>query len=288
MSRTIEVLLIIGIFVNLIKGADLVLRPHQQKWLQLKCDSLALWLDYTRPLKWYEAKQGGKKLLIIFDWLFGSILFLGGYWLERKRIYLVLAAAFSLLVVNGIRTVSNEVKFQEWLIKHITMEHYPIHSPFDYFLKLNRWIEIRVNQWLFKSDSISDYLLRPLVVCLLGVFSVASMLGILRLLFYFRVHFFSTSSSSEATPLFYPVAMLCGGLAVLIGMLTFEIIPTAIGCVFILAFTLLLLSLESLLQVGRAIVWRIAEYSKGAFAAILLLVTVLLGVAEAYFRFLKQ
>ena len=49
MERAVDVLFVVGVIVNLVKGADLILRPHQQKWLQDKCNSLALYLDYTKP-----------------------------------------------------------------------------------------------------------------------------------------------------------------------------------------------------------------------------------------------
>lgn len=56
MTRTLELLLIVGILLNLVKGADLLLRPYQQKWLQEKWDSMTLRLHYTKPLDWYFQK----------------------------------------------------------------------------------------------------------------------------------------------------------------------------------------------------------------------------------------
>ena len=50
MQLTVEILLIVGILVNLIKGADLILRPHQQKLVQDRIETLALWLDYKSVL----------------------------------------------------------------------------------------------------------------------------------------------------------------------------------------------------------------------------------------------
>src|SRR5260370_42404468 len=57
MQRTVEILLVLGILVNLVKGADLLLRAHQQRWLQDKFELLALKLDYTRPIEWYLKKS---------------------------------------------------------------------------------------------------------------------------------------------------------------------------------------------------------------------------------------
>jgi hypothetical protein len=58
-QRAIEILLVLGVLVNLIKGADLLLRPHQQKWLQTVCDALALWLDDSRLLQWHVRPDMG-------------------------------------------------------------------------------------------------------------------------------------------------------------------------------------------------------------------------------------
>lgn len=54
MKSIIDGLFVIGLLVNLTKGADLILRPAQQKWIQSKTESLALLLDYTHPIRWYS------------------------------------------------------------------------------------------------------------------------------------------------------------------------------------------------------------------------------------------
>lgn len=51
-----------------------------------------------------------------------------------------------------------------------------------------------------------------------------------------------------------------------------------------LGFSLLLLIVELCLKILRAIVWRIAEYKRGAFAAIILIVTIILGITDFYLK----
>jgi hypothetical protein len=46
-----------------------------------------------------------------------------------------------------------------------------------------------------------------------------------------------------------------------------------------------LLFAEIILGILRALVWRIVEYNRGAFAAIVLIVTVALGLVDMYLRF---
>src|SRR6266850_7536554 len=64
MERTVEILLVIGLLVNLLKGADLILRPHQQKWLQDKFETLVLWFDYAKPIDWFIKKDAAKKVYV--------------------------------------------------------------------------------------------------------------------------------------------------------------------------------------------------------------------------------
>jgi len=45
----------LGLMIQFTKLADLLLRPHQQAWVQRVAESIALNLEYLRPLGWYPA-----------------------------------------------------------------------------------------------------------------------------------------------------------------------------------------------------------------------------------------
>ena len=79
MKRVVELLFIIGLLINLTKGADLMLRPYQQKWIQSKTETLALWLEYAYPLKWLgklTTRKAHIVIAIIAVALYYSIFFL--------------------------------------------------------------------------------------------------------------------------------------------------------------------------------------------------------------------
>src|SRR3982751_2046420 len=85
MQRTVELLLGIGILLNLCKGADLILRPHQQKWIQEKTNQLAKRLDYTTShFGWYFNQMSARLLLLPVGFV-ACGWFYGGSALESYR-----------------------------------------------------------------------------------------------------------------------------------------------------------------------------------------------------------
>src|SRR2546423_4654285 len=65
MQRTIDILFVVGILVNLVKGADLILRPHQQKWLQDRWVSMTQRLDNIKPMDWFFQQDHIKKFFYV-------------------------------------------------------------------------------------------------------------------------------------------------------------------------------------------------------------------------------
>ena len=62
---------------------------------------------------------------------------------------------------------------------------------------------------------------------------------------------------------------------------------TSIICLTVITISVGIVLMELFLKFVRGAAWRIAEYNKGAFAAILLLLTVFLGVIDVYLRLQK-
>jgi hypothetical protein len=46
---------LVGVVLCLTKGADLLLRPHQENALKRQLESLTLWLSYANPLVYYKS-----------------------------------------------------------------------------------------------------------------------------------------------------------------------------------------------------------------------------------------
>lgn len=258
MQRTVDILLVIGILVNLIKGADLVLRPHQQKWLQKKFESLALWLDYTKPLKWYMSLVHKKVYSVLFFTapfivialpLAPSIVKSGIaplWWGVFVVVFGIIATIVTIASAFGISNLEDDLPSER--------------PPFYDVLSLGQY-------WLINSDSFAQQLLRHLLV-------VATSVGLWLIISSTKTNIFGKGG--------FLIEILNG-----IVFLTFCFITWgfAASSFLIIIFVLILLAAEVMLKFFRGLVWRIVEYNKGAFAAIVLIVTIVLGVTEFYLKY---
>jgi len=251
-------LLVIGMLINFVKGAELILRPHQQKWLQDKCDTLALRLDYTSPLKWYM--ESG----VIQKW----------FWLLYE---LVIICAFVVYVFsNRSLNIYNLAALVCFILSIVLLGR----EKSKFILVSGLWKRLITEvtgkerdpmAWMLEGRTISESIYKQLVVSGFGL--------ICCYLFYlflteWILHVFQLG--------LYLILMTIYGLV---------ITPLAIiglANILVMLVSVLIFVTELMLVFIRGIVWRIAEYYKGAFAAILLLITGALGMAEVYFRFLKK
>jgi hypothetical protein len=64
-KTTIVILFIIGTLANLLKGADLLLRPHQKKKIQERAETLTLWAEETKPVEWYAKLTSPKAQFVL-------------------------------------------------------------------------------------------------------------------------------------------------------------------------------------------------------------------------------
>lgn len=259
MSRTVEILLIIGILVNIIKGAELILRPHQQRWLQANFETLVLWFDYTKPFDWFIKREGAKKIYrpeyaAIFPFCIGmGIVFnvitrFGWYW------WVILIILFFIyLTVNDVRGL-NPGEYSEDNIPAL----------------LSAKVEFRLIGWLFGSRSVRQQFIRHLIVITAGTIAF--------FLYYTIQHMIPVQRNVIPIVL---VSLIWGLLSLpIIAIVMFGILSLSM-----LIFSFLCLIIELLLRIIRGVAWRIAEYHKGAFAAIILIITVALGLTEFYLNF---
>jgi hypothetical protein len=156
------------------------------------------------------------------------------------------------------------------------------HNPLD---KKRMNLASGVANWLLNSETSTQTIFRPFLFALIAAaFSFSFVTGI----HAFALHL---KANNKLILWYVPIAV---GLALLgliyIRITAFVIVVVGLGAIsFMMLLTaLLFLVLELSLKCIRGFAWRIAEYNKGPFAAILLLFTALLGIAEVYLRFLKQ
>lgn len=256
MQRTVEILLVIGILVNLIKGADLILRPHQQKWVQDKFETLTLRLSDTKPLTW-------------FGYITNPVIF----WVLALIIGFPLAYALGqpLLFANTLKDLS----FYTGLV---LLSLWNMNKANTYATGFISYIGNAKEKKGGKSYSFRTFIKRFLRVSLSFII-LCSLIGI--------AMYILSSVWLNFSPHSRPISRL--------ELLRISFIPAwpfifhflsiLTVCSLIIFAAGLLLIIEILLVFIRAICWRIAEYNKGAFAAIILIVTIALGVTEFYLKY---
>jgi hypothetical protein len=251
MQRTVEILLVIGVLVNLVKGADLLLRPHQQKWLQEKVETTTLWLTYLKPLRFYKtlSKRNSQIVIAVIASAYYGFLILQLAVIHEAVVtssikFFVFPSPgnklfgdlFLKVVVLGfgIGTIQFAFPAIRWLLEGTRFQYFLLKfSLFVFLLLITFGIAIALNA--IDSPILKQLILNALILCTL--FLLVSLL-----------------------------LVLSAGVTVII-------------------YSILLLLLEGLLILLRGIAWRIAEYNKGAFAAIIVIITITLGITEVYLRF---
>jgi hypothetical protein len=267
MFRSIDVLTLIGIVLNLVKATDLILRPHQQRWVQAKFESLTLLLEYTRPLRWFAGLSQASLIFIVYaltgayvafrmgriiDWLGHFIPPLAG---SREPPFGAYVFGIVVMLIVGFSKYRS-AEAMEWIIHgdHSTRAPHETIHPFLFVLRF-LWITLRfcfsfVLVDLFVYGTMSIVLTKRISLIPYSSFDYR----------LFRIALFSG--------MFYLFSLLA-------------IVPV---CTLISGITIVLFILEILLKVSRAVCWRIVEYNKGVVAAITLILTVALGALDIYLK----
>src|SRR5580658_10717299 len=73
-KAALDIATISGIILCVTKGAELLLRPHQEETLKQHLESLTLWLSYANPLVYYR-KVVNRRILNIIGLLVGLATF---------------------------------------------------------------------------------------------------------------------------------------------------------------------------------------------------------------------
>jgi hypothetical protein len=119
-------------------------------------------------------------------------------------------------------------------------------------------------------------------LCIVVLTSAVAFCFFLLLFLGLRILNLMLAESAIGTILFFTAGLIV--------LLIITIISSILTYLIILGFFLLItalifLILESLLKLFRAFAWRLVEYNKGAWAAIVLVLTLVLGVMDLFFRF---
>jgi hypothetical protein len=258
LGKALDAVFIIGLLVNVVKLADLILRPHQQKRLQEWCEGMTVRLEDLKPLGWFQILGTAKASRIL--------LFIG--FLE----FFVVALLAGLAPSHGDR-ISTDIRIVQGLAILLSFASMP------YIL---RRAGPRMMTWLFANQKPWIFVRRYAISVVFGLVALFLYQGLLWLLLWIIFHnqtslgdFFDGIDNSRSPARWG----LMAGLLLCWPFFTFFWIAIQVGalalwCVVILAIA------EGILKLARAIAWRLVEYNKGVFAALTLIATAAVGIAD--------
>ena len=248
MRITVDVLLIVGLILNFVKAGDLILRPHQLKWFQDRFEHLTLWLDFTKPLKALKTLTS-----------------------DDGRLALLMLA-----YVPAIVFFAATQALQTPEPKGVSLITYLNFGILIFLIKRG----LPVTSWLLGDGRVSSFLKRFLVL------SIGQLAALVPLVLSGLSTAYLSDHSKEH--LLLGVLFVVDAL-VLFALVLLNLVYSTIwlACFLTIVASSILLILEMLLKFARGIAWRIVEYNKGAFAAIVLIVTVALGLIDFYLKFYK-
>jgi hypothetical protein len=253
----LDTLLALGILVNLVKGGDLLLRPHQRRKVQALCERLHRRLASQRPI------AGLQRLAS-----------------ERGQRRLMLVGSGEFLVVVGA-----DVSLDMWSGGSATIGSFGVLLCAGAMLLsvLSRPLVTRLGgpklmRWLLGDLRCFAFLRRFAVVCIAGM----TVLGMYQAILWGAASLLGTGDPFDTLAL--PLEQVGPGtLVVGVGLLVawppfvyFWILTQVAGAALSMCVLTRLGGL--LLTVVRALAWRVAEYNKGAWAALVLGTTVVLGL----------
>jgi hypothetical protein len=247
-----DVTLTLAVLIQITKASDLLLRKHQQDWVNRFCDSVALKLDEIKPLTWFRMVRSRlvQKVLvgltIILFALINTFGFLGAF----VRVGDDNDYGWLIIISGVVSIIGNIFVLFKWgpnVVDDIFFE-----DRFSAFLKTwGRfcWSKYRV--------------LLPVGLFLNWVVPFL---------------FFGALGSNLGSWLIVSIPALAFSIY---QSLAFMGVMSGLMVIFA---QLILYCLSILVVIFRAIVWRVVEYNKGAWAALTLIVTVALGVFDVYMR----
>jgi hypothetical protein len=252
LSSALTVTVIVGVLLTSLKAGDLVLRPHQQQWLLAKLEDATLWLDYRRPIAWYRS-------------LLSPIV------LELAA--LVATFATYTVVFSWARiSVPTLLDSQQFggivaLVLFFPMIRYA-----------HRLSTIMLAMMAGKKDEYHGRTYGPGLFLVRSTEAIATLLAgfVVAVVLAYCIQLFPLIGLQQITFGIYPELL---ALAV-ISAFPFAMEVIAIAIVFALVSSLIALIgvAHVALIFVRGLCWRIIEYNKGAWAAIVVIVTVILGI----------
>jgi hypothetical protein len=250
----LNALVIVGALISFLNLGDLLLRPQQKEAFHRFIENLTLALDYTRPMIWF-ARLGERKFAVVWPIISALLVFLAD---PRIR---MIGGTPALLVDLWSNTFRVQTRGLFFLGSNTKFGYAFVAINLLIILTTFWLIGSRVTVFLASGKRIIIFIVRVLAMyAATVVFAFALMAG----------------ATYNQTSLSYAIVGVPGLL-----LLSVPIVIVTIG-MLMMSLTLLLFALRLFLKVSRAICWRVVEYSKGAWAAVIAILTAALGIYKAF------
>jgi hypothetical protein len=250
----VDVLTALGVLLNLTKGAELLLRPHQERWLKDRIETITLWLSYLRPLNYYK-RIVSPGVILALVLAFGLTMY-PVFHPFLLRLWVITEHTDPVVYFSGL------------ILMFITFASYrKLNTPLFYLVSGK-----------YNKDHGLPFGLRDLTaayakVCLtLGCFS-CMFIGLQYLALSLYVHRAVRRDAS-----------ILGSTLVAQFALLYDIAAYSFVVGIILVATLTFVLAQGVILALRGLAWRITEFNKGPVAAVSIVVTVLCGLLDAYLR----
>lgn len=274
-EAVVDGLFLAGVLINLVKGGDLLLRKHQREALQRAAETTALVLDETRPLRWFR----------LFSWRVSRIvLIIVGLLTIGASVYLGRVDGLGTTgILGAVRNTSPGLALIWDVMFNIAVTAAVLGAGFLFVPWLLAFI--------FEDTNFASFLARYMLFTLVGGFAVgiAHVLGALPLFWIEPL-----GGNAEVPKSFIGYALSLRGLTDVLFLVDgIEILYatyfiTVVAGFLAIVVQITLACMAFFVVFLREVVWRIVEYDKGAWAAILLLLTIGLGISEVWLKTTKK
>jgi hypothetical protein len=258
MKNLLDLAFFVSVSLVLIKLGDLVLRPHQERWLKDKLETLTLKLSYQKPV--YRLFNYLSKPIVF--WL--TAFLIGGPVAHElgKPLFKITSQTDGLvylaLLVVSVPNFKKAADLTKSTVEYIAGKLEPVEN----YGFLN---------YLYRFTSV---VIRYAFICI--VISALVYLAFKAFLVFFRGQSWYYFDRDLARVAFIPMWPFIFFLYTII----------VVGVLVIIASGLLFIC-HILLLIIRGTLWRVVEFNKGPFGAIIIIVTAVLGVIDAIVKLKK-
>lgn len=267
-DSTIDLLLFIGILSNVIKGGELILVKEQREQVQKFAEKTSLFLRNLKPLESLKlfSVEKVRFLTLVLSGIF-VLQFLIALYFSMDQVSKYVEGHLALLVTGLISFCLGWFMLPRFISK--------------YGHQLSVWLYSHGKGMLFVGRFLTFYALLMLFLSLLLLLFLSSIVA-------FGPDTWPTNLydlDNIARRIFSEGSLLVYFIVIVLGLLYPTWIYIGVLIVvsqFVLFQVLILYILELMLKFLRGLARRIAEYTKGAFAALLLIATCVLGIVRLY------